>query len=445
VRFQPDALVVDTLAEDSPQARLVRLTNVDTRPVVIRQVETAAPWLAEAALADPLPLRLAPGASTSLRVGLFLHEINGVPPPYEGQVVVDLAGRGRQSCPVRVNAVRAPCPLASPMLLDAGPPRIVLARWDEESRRMVYLPSSGDRGIEPEQLGLDRGEYAAAVYGERPAAELLRYLCAAARARSRVHDLLDFASVRLGRHPWVPDDFAAPGVALRDWAAPVLSCLGRPGPAPDLLRVDLWNAQVVDGAAQESAPLLGPGEQTRSAGAVLVRWLAREFTAGLSRRGFPVPPPLAAAAEAEAPSPGWLRLACDALVLDGRWGPVYAWRRLGRAVRAAVPDLGLVPLDLSGAQRLLVRAVADYAQQLCAALVRRGAGEGPAGLAVLGPLSGSPALCWVLRSILISAGFVVEFLAAPWVAWLAPAELAACGLALREPSDDAQCTRCESP
>ena len=94
-----------------------------------------------------------------------------------------------------------------------------------------------------------------------------------------------------------------------------------------------------------------------------------------------------------------------------------------------MPELGRAPLDLPAAQRLLVRALADYAQQVCINLVRLGVGEGPGGLAVVGPLSGSPPFRGVLRSILTSAGFEAEFAADPWVAWLAPAERAACGLA----------------
>jgi hypothetical protein len=426
VRFQPGTLVVDCLAEDGPQARLVRLTNEDARPVVIRGVEPGPPWVAGAALPGTLPLRLAPGASTSLRVDLHLQEVNGAPPPYHGQIALDLADRGRQCYPVRVEAVRTPRRLAEPLLIDPGPPRVVLARWDPERRRLAYLPCSGDGGIEPEELGLHRHDYAAAVYRLGPAQELLGYLVAAARARCRMRDLLDFGSVRLCRHAWVPVNFAAPGVEVCDWDALAFDRLGRHGPAPTLLRVGLWDACLVHGPGQEPVPLLRPEEPAQSMGTALIRWLAEHW---LARRAGGVSPLIKGNHQgANAPrSPAgsvWLPLACEAVVPDCRWGPAYAWRRLRRAAWRAVPELGRVPLDLPAAHRLLVRALADYAQQVCLNLVRLGVGEGPGGLAIVGPLSGSPLLRGVLRSILASAGFAAEFAADPWVAWLAPAEAA---------------------
>src|SRR5262249_53323467 len=161
---------------------------------------------------------------------------------------------------------------------------------------------------------------------------------------------------------------------------------------------------------------------SESVGVVLVRCLAQQFVEGLRTRRVRVPPGLLAAAQGGAAAEiAWLRLACEALVLDCRWGPAYAWRRLWRASWKGVPGLAQVRLDLPAAQRLLVRAVADYAQQVCINLVRRGAGEGPGGLAVLGALCGSPLFRGVLRSILASSGFEAEFAAEPWVAWLAPA------------------------
>jgi hypothetical protein len=184
---------------------------------------------------------------------------------------------------------------------------------------------------------------------------------------------------------------------------------------------------------------LGPGEQAQSLGALLARWLARRFVEGLRARRFRVPRGLHAAAEGRAAEVPWLRLACEAAALDCRWGPACTWRRLRRAAWEAVPELGRIPIDLPAAQRSLVRAVADYAQQACLSLVRLGAGEGPGGLAVLGPLSGSPVFRGVLRSILASAGFEAEFAAGPWVAWLAPAEAEAAPPFLPAPLEGATC------
>jgi hypothetical protein len=420
VRFRPAALVVNRLAEDGPQTRLVRLTNRDSRAVVIRAVERSPGWVAGVRLPARLPMRLAPGVTRTIRVDLHLHELNGLTPPYLGRVDLVLEGRGRQSYPVRVEEIRAARRAPGPLLLDPGPPRVVLARWDEARGRLAYLPCSGDGGIEPEDLGLGRREYAAAACGGRPAHRVLEYLLAAARTRCLMRDQLDFAEVRICRHPWVPPDFDAPEVELCDWAALALTRLARHVPAPALVRLDLGDACLVEVPGRGRVPLLSPDEQAHSLGAVLVRWLAGQFADGLRRRRERVPAGLLAAAEGRPTGEeGWMRLACAALLADCRWGLPYAWRRLLRGWRAALPEVGDVALDLPAAHRQLVRAVADHAQQACGAVVRARAGEGPGGLLLLGDLSGSPPFRGVLRSIFTSAGFQAECAEAPWVSWLA--------------------------
>jgi hypothetical protein len=339
-----------------------------------------------------------------------------------------LQGGGRLSYPVRVEEVRAARRAPGPLLLDPGPPRVVLARWDEGRRRAAYLPCSGDGGVEPEDLGLDRREYAAAACGGRPAHKVLDYLLAAARARCRLRDQLDFAAVRVCRQPWVPPDFDAPGLELCDWAALALVRLGGRVPVPALLRLDLGNAYLVEVPGRGRVDLLTPEEQAQSLGAVLVRWLARQFTDGLRHRGARVPAGLqAAAAGRPAAEEGWMRLSCSALAADCRWGARYAWRRLLGAWRTALPETGAVVLDLPAAHRQLVRAVADHAQQACVALVRERGGEGPGGLLVLGELCAGPPFRGVLRSIFTSAGFRAECAEAPWVDWLAPPDPSAGG------------------
>jgi hypothetical protein len=421
VRFQPGALLVDCLAEDGPQTRWVRLTNTDAAPVVIRAVEAEAAWMTGAAFPSGPPLRLAPGATSTLRLDLHLHELNGAMAPYQGEVDLVLEGRARQRYLVRVEAVRRPRRLPGPLLLDPGPPHIVLARWDEQRRRVVYLRCSGDGGVPPQELGVDPREYAAAVYGARPAHELLSFLVPAALARCRLRELLDFGSVRLCRQAWVPHDCELPGVEVCDWAALALARLGWQGPVPALLLFDLWDAWLVEGT--ERRQLLGQPERAQSIGVVLVRWLAQQFGDALRRRGLRAPAALnATAVQPLAPEAAWLRLACEALVLDYSWGAAYAWRRLLGACRAAGPSARGFRLDMAAAHRQLVSAVADYAQQVCLALVQLGAGEGPAGLALLGPLCRASLFGEVLTSILTSAGFPAEIHAAPWVAWLAPPE-----------------------
>src|SRR5262249_17505094 len=50
LQFQPATLAIDSLTEDTPEARLVRITNQDSRPVVIRAVTPEAPWVVGADL-----------------------------------------------------------------------------------------------------------------------------------------------------------------------------------------------------------------------------------------------------------------------------------------------------------------------------------------------------------------------------------------------------------
>src|SRR5205814_10709548 len=107
--------------------------------------------------------------------------------------------------------------LTGPLLIDPGPPRIILAYWDRTRRALVYPDRGGDGGLEPEALGLTVDEYAAAAYGDQPALPLVRQLVTAALAYARHHLDLDAASVCLCGHPWIPPDLDLPQVQVHDW------------------------------------------------------------------------------------------------------------------------------------------------------------------------------------------------------------------------------------
>ncbi|MCI0458473.1 MAG: hypothetical protein L0Z62_16030 [Gemmataceae bacterium] len=418
LRFQPAVLAVDMLTEDAPETRLIRLTNEDSRLLVIRRVEPRAPWMAGAVFEQRLPLALNPGESTTLQLDLHFQEVNGTPPPYEGIVGLELKGRGCLDYPVRVESVRPPRRLEGPLLIDPGPPRIVLARWDSSSRRVVYLPSSGDGGLEPEELGLARQDYAEAIYGRRPATAVLRYLIASALARCRMRDRLEPAEVRVCRHPWLPADPGLAGVELCDWTGTVAGVAERVQVGARLVRVDLRNGYLCEGPGVPAVPLLGPGESGQALGAVLLQWLTWRFAEDLRILGQRIPPALATAAGAEAPPESlWMRLTCEALALDYRWGAGYAWRRLLRSWRAALPGLGPVGFNFVEAHRWLAHCAADYARRLGAALARRGAAGG---VVLVGPLLRGRVFEDVLGSMLTAAGFETECLAVSWVEGLAP-------------------------
>ncbi len=419
-RCQPPVLVVDALDVDTPETRMVRLTNEEREPLTLRAVESQANWVA-CSLPDGQSLCVPSGQSTTVAVHLLPQEIGPAAPPHETTVSLHISRRGRQSYTVRVEAVRGPRRLDGPLLLDPGPPRVVLARWEPRGRRVVYLPCSGDGGLAPEALGVTSDDYGEAVYGRRPAHAVLRYLVAAALTRLRMQDRVEAPSVRLCRHPWVPVDFQAPGVAVHDWEALVLQHCGAGGPTrPVPFRLDAFEAYVADGPGR-AAPLLGLAERHLSVGAGLMRWVARRFAESLWVRGARIPQALPAVAGGAEPPPGflWMRLACEDLLRDYRWGPAYAWRQLlaaWQARLAAGPD----PFSLRDAHQQVVRRTADYVQQVCMAVVRRGAAEGAARLVVVGPLSRGRRFQDVLRSLLTSAGFESESAPAPWAEWLAP-------------------------
>ncbi|MCC6421344.1 MAG: hypothetical protein IT429_24155 [Gemmataceae bacterium] len=415
LRFQPAVLAIDSLAEDAPETRLVRLTNEDTRPVVIREAVPQVPWIPGVELSPATPLRLLPGESATLLLSLHFQERTHVPPPYEGTIGLALAGRAGLTYPVRVEAVRPPQRLAGPLLIDPGPPRVVLANWEASCRRVAYLPSSGDGGIAPEDLGLSRRDYAEAVYGVRPAAPVLRFLVAAARTRCRLRDRLEVGAVRLCRQPWVPVDFAADGVEVSDPH-------GHAPAGTRVVRFDVWNSYLCAGPGSEPVPLLLPGEAAPAPGSGALRWLGQRYAEALRTRRRAVPVEIEAAARGAdlPPHALWMRLACEALALDYRWGPAYAWRRLLCAWRAEMPDLGPPPFTPVVAHLHLTICAADYARQVGAALLRQGLAEAAGGVAIVGPLLHGRLFADVLRSMLGSGGLGAACVAASWAEWFAP-------------------------
>jgi hypothetical protein len=394
---EPPGLVVPLLTGDRPSVHEVRLTNVDPQPLLLQRVEPTVPWLKET---DTAPLRLGPGQSAS--VGLEVHPaaINGETPPHQGGVAFCFAGRGRQPFAVRVDAVRRLRPLTGPLLLDPGPPRVVLGRVDSQTGQVVYLPCSGDGGLEPAQLGIAPEEYARAVYGQQGARSLCRDLIARVLQRVRDWEQLEAREVLVCRQPWLAQALPPDSRSARDWQRLCLrwgTPRGEASPRPGLIRIDAWEASVCDGETETGDP--GP-----SLGASLAGWLGRQYGLADAPRHAPA---------------GWVRLAVEELLHDYRWGAEHAWRRLLAAWQEHIPPPRRPAFPVREADTHLRGCLAGQARRL-AGLARGPAARGGAGLTWLwvSPLFASrPVVDW-LRSGTHSFGGELVCLAPLWVEWL---------------------------
>ncbi len=388
LRFRPGVLHVPHQPAERLQTHLVQLTNTDASPVIVERVEALAPWIA-AAPAVPLPFALHTGDEAILTLDLRPDRLPAVLPA-DGAVAVDVRDRGRQRLAVRVEALEPLRRLPGPLLVDPGPPRVVLAYWDRSRRALVYPDRHGDAGLEPEELGLTTDEYAAAVYGRLPAHSLVRFLVAAVLAycRRRLH--LDAAAVCLCGHPWVPADLALPGVEVHDWWRAAAGVGGALSPGTPVVRLDTWDCRAVSGADLPSLR------------AAVVRWLSVT----------------GAAAGSEHDAPGWLELACESLFVDYRWGADYAWRRLQRACwrhqpasRPALP----VPAQ---ADRMLAHATAEVFSRLAQLLDPLPRPDGAATV-VLAPLFANCRLARLGEAAATAAGQKWVCTAPAWLEGLA--------------------------
>jgi hypothetical protein len=397
---EPPGLVVPLLVGERPVVHEVRLTNVDPQPLLLQGIEPSVPWVKEA---EPAPLRLQPGQSTNVRLEVQPAALNGAPPPHQGGVAFCFAGRGRQPYTVRVDAVRRLRRLTGPLLIDPGPPRIVLGQVDSQTGQVVYLPCSGDAGLEPARLGLVPGEYALAVYEQEGARSLCHDLIGRALQRVREWEQLEAREVLVCRQPWLAKVLPPASRFACDWQR---LCL-RWGVAGDsrprqvwLIRLDAWETSVWadgDGGAETIAP--GP-----SLGSSLAGWLGQQYGLVDAPRHAPA---------------GWVRLAIEELLHDYRWGAAHAWRRLLATWQEHVPPPRRRAFPLQDADAHLrwclaaqVRRLAELAWGLAA---RRGAG--PAWVWV-SPLFGSRSVVDLLRSNLRSFGVEPVSLTPVWVEWL---------------------------
>jgi hypothetical protein len=417
---QPAGLVVARLSGERPQSHRICLRNVDRQTLTVQGVESEVPWVAGPDLSAGCPLRLEPGASATVRLELRPEALNGDQAPHLGRVAFRFAERGSQLFTVRVDAVRRLRPLDGPLLLDPGPPCVVLGRLDPATGRAVYLRCSGDAGLEPARFGWTPEEYAQVVYGNPPPESAWQRLVAQARARVREWEHLEAREVLVCRQPWMSGQSGPGGVRTRDWGRLCLehATPGLPPPA-FLVRLDAWGASLVDvrGAAEARdcvAPL----------GGALVRWLVRRFRLVGPRQEAALftwsQQPLAALGPGEPPPvPPWAWLACEALLADYRWGPAYAWRRLLGAWWENVPETRQVAFDLHEADQYLRLCVVEQARRLGDWVRRQLPPGAPAPACTwVSALFGSTGYADLLRSTVPSAGLEAACVAPAWVEWL---------------------------
>jgi len=385
----------------------VTLTNDDQEPLLLQRIETNVPW----AESEAGPLRLAPGESASVALHLRPERLaQGVIPPLDGRLAFILDGRGEQSFPLHVETVRRLENLDGPLLVDPGPPRVVLAR---PGPRPAFLRCSGDQGLEPHELGLTPESYGSAVYAGRGAVSLLLRLLDGARAQVRKRDELGAGSFLVVRQPWFPVNAGSAGLSLCDWA----SLAANPGGmAPPFVRVDCWTVHVCPESGA-SRPVTFPRGVADALGARVLRCAARHFGMSGERsrellRYFERE--MLAAAD---PSFLWLMTACEALLTDYRWGPAYAWGRLLAVWREHLPVRR--GTDVEAAHHDLSEAMVEYFAAVCRSIAWRVGRTGePRHWGVLSSLFGSEALSAALETVVRSAGFEARCAAPRWADWL---------------------------
>jgi hypothetical protein len=364
---QPVALTVPLLTRGQNETWLVRFTNTDLEPLRLQTLSASVPWVAPAACAG-VPVVLQPGQAETVLLRLVPEQINGVEGPHTGQVTFGLGDRGQQVFEVCVETVRSPRVLSGPLLVDPGPPRVVVAYPDPDGAGLVYL-RGGSAGLEPGQLGADEAEYLAAVYDGQPTEHVLARLTAGALEHARRWGPLHACRVRLCRQPWLARQPDLPDVELTDWAALCLAGADLPEDVP-LIRIDAWAAYFVAPSAGGPPHVRRTSDRTSAIGAAILDCLLHQWQRLAGQRLSRADADHLCWAHtdwAQPPEP-WVLAACEALLGDYAWGPDYAWRRLLETVRDRLPSARRLPFDVAGADRDFTQAVRDYTRRVCRTL-----------------------------------------------------------------------------
>ncbi len=244
-----------------------------------------------------------------------------------------MANRGGQSIPIRVESIRPIRVLNAPLLMDPGPPRIVLAYRDATTDGIVFPTLSGDSGLSPEALGVTVADYAGAVCGTGDVRGVMEQMFRGAAKHVRKTESWKTRRLRVCRQSWIPDGWNTDSVEFLPWWKTVTPL---PSASYELLvRIGAWTTEAMarsDPNAQaatldlQSLPSIG-------------QWLASRLQTR-PRRVLNRPDP-------------WLILAAEALLADYSRGPNVAWKRFLHAWKSNVPEASNLPFDWSEADTSL--------------------------------------------------------------------------------------------
>jgi hypothetical protein len=419
LRCNPAALTVPVLTAGQDQEHLVQVTNADFPDLLIERVESSAPWV-EAAPGEHPSFLLRPGESRNLVLRLRGGEAGG-PPPYRAAVTFHFRGLGKQTYDVCAERVRIPRRLAGPLLIDPGPPRVVVAYHDPDSGELTYLPGAGTIGLAPEALGLTAEEYGRAVHRPGQAGPVLARLVRAAYAQALSRGPVSAGEVRLVGRPWGGAAADLPGVRRVDGLAlcrRVVTDLGRPADTRVLL-LEAWGVWFV--------PPPPPGEWrpqvqrsrgvTQTLGAGVVRCLLRQLRRHRPHRERPWPDEAqfawAETSALEVPAEAlWLQSACETLLADYAWGADHAWDALLGAVQERLTAARRCPLDRA-------TAVADFDRELDRHLQLLGRTVGERPRVFLSPLFAQAEVAQRLQAGEALRGLPVALQPPRWLEWAA--------------------------
>jgi hypothetical protein len=420
LRCSPVALTVPALTAGLEMNHAVQLTNADSLDLLVERVEASAPWL-EPLPGDGRPFLLRPGESRQLL--LRLRAAAGhAPGPCRGALTFHFKGLGQQAYDVCVERVQVPRRLAGALLVDPGPPRVVIAYPDPDGGELTYLPGVGTIGLAPEALGLKPDDYARAVYRPGDTGRLVARLVQAACAQALTRGPVSAGEVRLLGRAWLPERLDVPGVRRVDPLAlcrRVVTEQGRPADTLVLL-LEAWCVWSLPPPTPDrpSPPVRSRG-LAQTLGAGVVRCLLRQ----LRRPGQPKALALAheahfawaeAAVQEVPPHALWLQGACETLLADYAWGPDHAWDALFAAVQKRLPSARRCAFDRATAGADFNREL-DRHLQLLARTVGRRPGV------FLCPLFAQPELAQRFQSGGPLRGLPIALQPPRWLEWAAQA------------------------
>ncbi len=411
----PASLTVPLLGSAVDQEHPVLLTNVDYLDLHIRAIESSAGWIEPVFRTDrPLFLRAGESTRVTLRLRAGTLDAGG---PHVGSVTFHFKNRGKQTYHVRVERVRIPHCLARPLLIDPGPPRIVVAYHDPDSGELTYLPACGTIGLAPAALGLPEGDYLRALYrGERKEA-LLGALVRAVRTQATDRGSIIAGDIWLVGRPWVPEALALPGVRRIDALNLCRRHLTRENGSPVSQRLQLLEAWAV-----WSVPPPAPGDvhpfppQGRGVGSTLgvgvARCLLRQLRQcrGLNRGDEGQLAWIESGAGAVPDSALWLQHACECLLADCAWGPAHAWDALLATLVAHLPSARACNFDRA-------RGIADFYGELNGHLRLLAQATGQRPCALFSPLFSKEVLARTVQSSDIVCNAPFSFHSPTWLEW----------------------------